>query len=242
MTFVPGRRRKKHAFASRSILDVNASDDLEWIDESKEDNIRQIRTRGHRSISINEGDRKRKYTETVDNYESKLSKDEIYIASVTLLHLREIGACEQNNYRRSSKQRNLCVVSNRKSWMSLLLRKPSPGPSINDNGNDSSVEIASSQWVDHSPPIYNSQYFNNSMNNSSVSLNKKVWRKRQTIPFSKLKTPMMDAILAIDRAGSYLIGIGGERSAKEEATCINGSSAKLLLKFYGEMNMFERDS
>ena len=45
---------------------------------------------------------------------------------------------------------------------------------------------------------------------------------------------MMDAILAIDRTGSYLIGIGGEDLARRRDFSTNKYNPKLLLKFYGE--------
>ena len=208
-------------------------DDLEWIDESNEDNVCQIQTDDNRSISIIEGDRKRKFPETID--ESKRLDEERYITSVNLLHLREIGAFKQNCHRRLCRQRSMCLLLNRKSWISLLLRKVSPASSIPyDDDNDSTADNANSQWADYSPPIYNSQYFNGTTTHSSVPLNRQMWRKKQIIPFSKLKTPMMDAILAIDRTGGYLIGIGGESLARREHSHKHDCSAKLLLKFYGE--------
>lgn len=96
---------------------------------------------------------------------------------------------------------------------------------------------ASSQWnaLQYSAPTYyhNTDLNNNpiasstsasigttngiSNNNSSSNVNQllhtiQTWRpytRRRSIPFSKLCTPYSDAILALDRMGGYLIGVGG---------------------------------
>ena len=88
---------------------------------------------------------------------------------------------------------------------------------------------------------------NNRNNNNLIQLHKKEWRpftKKECIPFSKLQTPTSDAILAMDRFGSFLIGIGGGIAVNRDVTRSTfgaraaNSSRKhlphLSLRFYGE--------
>ena len=70
------------------------------------------------------------------------------------------------------------------------------------------------------------------------------WRNnsKRRIPFSKLKTPATDAVLALDRTGSFLISIGDGRrmlpgsscSQNEENTNMFGLFPDLSLRFYGK--------
>lgn len=82
----------------------------------------------------------------------------------------------------------------------------------------------------------------------NLKLHRKEWRpytRQQRIPFSKLKTPMRDAILAMDRFGSYLIGIGTNESGNIKTNQflsdvsisqpIVARIPRLSLKFYGEI-------
>ena len=89
---------------------------------------------------------------------------------------------------------------------------------------------------------------------TNIQLRRTQWRPytRQTssMPFSKLKTPVTDAILALDRWGGYLIGIGGDSGiaggAGSDGGGINcskyrsGESCRpfLSIRFYGEFSHF----
>ena len=64
---------------------------------------------------------------------------------------------------------------------------------------------------------------------------RKAWRPytKQRIPFSYLKTPITDAILALDRSGSHLIGIGGRDLGSRLESAGGALHPKLSIKFYG---------
>jgi len=66
--------------------------------------------------------------------------------------------------------------------------------------------------------------------------NKQTWKPntKQSIPFSKLQTPITDAILALSRFGSYLIGVGSiPQGVNVTSHPIYKTCPHLILKFYG---------
>ena len=178
--------------------------------------------------------------ECTRNDEEDASSEPIPAATITalphLLQLRELG--------------------NSKNWKTLLLKRlissPSPVRIDEKKQNDRyacldqlSVPIhpssANAKWnaLQFSSPTY---YYDPSNHTSVVGdgykdvikkYKRKAWRPytKQRIPFSYLKTPMTDAILALDRSGSHLIGIGGrDLGCRLEFA---GRHPKLSLKFYG---------
>ena len=237
MSFTPGRRRKK--VPKMQLKDAKACDytknldRFDWHEDSSYIDASLTQDESNKPIHTFVSNRKRKSHKTIaeGNILSSFSLAETadesrHDKSTTLmkvLHLREIGTFGPIT-RHSS--------ANRISWKEMILCKPSPLPcACHINGPTEGDKY--SQWTDYSPPIYNIQYFKNNITSMSY-LKKKVWRKKHVIPFSKLRTPMMDAILAIDRTGSYLIGIGGEDLARRRDVSTNKYNPKLLLKFYGE--------
>ena len=108
--------------------------------------------------------------------------------------------------------------------------------SNNNNNNNGSSDIMQ-------------QYTNNQQQNKDIipQSHRLAWRPytQQRIPFSKLQTPHSDAILALDRWGGYLIGVGsGVISEGIDRDNVRGSlsSRKLVkgvvcphlsIKFYG---------
>jgi hypothetical protein len=232
MSFVPGRRRKKSkARRDEGIAADNNVEELEWPGDTKINDV-----------TINCSGRKRKCNETNDSRYLNTCLPEAAAADANkanksifnLLHLREIGVFGHRTQHKLTIEKYFIGKSGFISWASLVLCKPSPPPS-NCSENDSTADDSDShQWTDYSPPIYNIQYFRNSTD-SSACIHKQIWRKKQIIPFSKLKTPIMDAILAIDRSGGYLIGLGGEILTRGGNDLRDKSRPKLLLKFFGEI-------
>ena len=231
MAFVPGRRRNKHTAHSKdaSCCHGQTVDNLEWLDESNADPC-FTQCENEYSIPTVTG-RKRKGFESNSNHDMLISPSQTvderkYNRSVpNLLFLREIGVSGQGTHTRH------CLFAGGRglSTMSSLLRKPSPAPHMNSR-NDPTLE---NSWIDYSPPIYKMQYFSNG--SDSDCLQKQVWRKKQIIPFSKLKTPLLDAILGIDRSGGYLIGLGGRDWLRSRDASDNILHHTLMLKFYGEL-------
>jgi hypothetical protein len=235
MAFIPARRRKKHAKSREAVagdhrVESESVDDLEWLDESNQNN-NAFST--HRE---NSSDRKRKCGDSSDASSlSEKAASRCNQSRPSLLYLREIGGFGRTIPYSSVTGKHVIGRLSRNTWKSLLLRKRSPYPSnrIEDDTTSDSDNNLDSRWMDYSPPIYNIQYFHNS-NDSKASLHRQTWRKKQVIPFSKLKTPVMDAILGINKSGGYLIGVGGAdlnaRRDKPRGVCV----PKLMLKFYGE--------
>jgi hypothetical protein len=87
--------------------------------------------------------------------------------------------------------------------------------SLKDDDDDDVVASSSSPTSSSSISIKNGSSNNNNNNSSINNTNQllhtiQTWRPytRRSIPFSKLCTPYSDAILALDRWGGYLIGVG----------------------------------
>ncbi|KAL7546437.1 hypothetical protein ACHAWF_017396 [Thalassiosira exigua] len=55
---------------------------------------------------------------------------------------------------------------------------------------------------------------------------------RRSIPFSRLRTPTTDVVLALDRRGDYVIGIGSCGVGLEEDPGGRGGASRLAVKFY----------
>jgi len=71
---------------------------------------------------------------------------------------------------------------------------------------------------------------------TATQSNKQTWKQytKQSIPFSKLQTPITDAILALSRYGSYMIGVGGvPQGITITSHPIYKTCPHLILKFYG---------
>ena len=116
--------------------------------------------------------------------------------------------------------------------------------SLKDDDDDDLVASSSSPTSSSSIGIKNGSSNNNNNNNSSINNTNQLlhtiqtWRPytRRSIPFSKLCTPYSDAILALDRWGGYLIGVGsgsggcGGRIDNGEDTM---TQPYLSIKFYG---------
>ena len=72
---------------------------------------------------------------------------------------------------------------------------------------------------------------------TNLSLSKKqTWKQytKQSIPFSKLQTPITDAILSLSRYGSYLIGVGSvPQNITVTSHPIYKTCPHLMMKFYG---------
>lgn len=154
-----------------------------------------------------------------------------------LLQLRELGTSTKN-------------------WKTLLLKRLISSPSSARLDEKKQTEryacldrlavpihpsSANSKWnaLQYSAPTY---YYDPNNRTSIVGdgyedvikkYKRKAWRPytKQRIPFSYLKTPITDAILALDRSGSHLIGIGG-RDLSCRLECA-GRHPKLSIKFYG---------
>jgi len=60
----------------------------------------------------------------------------------------------------------------------------------------------------------------------------------RSIPFSKLETPTTDAVLALDRFGSYMISISDNKYFNGTVVMGEGGLAILALRFYGESFYF----
>jgi len=122
-----------------------------------------------------------------------------------LLHLREIG---QSYYYRPGRRST--------SWKSQVLQQ-----SIS----------SSSKAV---PNIHDERY--NLLLLTASQSKKQTWKQytKQQIPFSKLQTPITDAILALSRFGSYLIGVGGVPQGIDVTSHpIYKTCPHLIMKFYG---------
>ena len=235
MAFVPGRRHKKLTTQSKdaaSCYHGQTVDNLEWLDESNAGEACLTQCKSLYSIPTDIG-RKRKAFESDRNHDMLISpprtidERKFNVSMPNLLFLREIGLTGHGTHTRHY------LFGGESSTKSSLLRKPSPAPRMNSR-HDPTSDNSDSQWIDYSPPIYRMQYFSNS-SSASACLHKQVWRKKEIIPFSKLKTPLMDAILAIDRSGGYLIGIGGHDLLRRRDESDDTSHPKLMLKFYGEL-------
>lgn len=223
-----GRRRKKQAIGSKS-----STKDFGWLEGKEDAFLTRCSNSEGSNKSIRGSGRKRKCPVTNDN-PNHLNSNQCETverkpsnALPYLLHLREIGV---ERAHRPIATRILFRETNNTSWKSVLLRKPAQISSYS-----SDQDAKENEWVDYSPPIYNSQ------GNYKSTLHKQVWRKKRVIPFSKLKTPVSDAILGIDRSGEFLIGIGSSDSSSSD-DLRNDCNVKLLLKFYGEIpsNLFLR--
>ena len=168
-----------------------------------------------------------------------------------LLHLREIGLSSSNR----------CCIPHENHgrqvpWKQRMLQQPisqstsNKGEQVHTNGSVTTsgdqryiarhefpFPISSdSQWnaLQYASPTYNDNNAE-SLDFDIQLLHKQTWRtytQQQKIPFSKLKTPISDAILALDRFGGYLIGIGGGGSNSSHDDR-GGNCAHLMIKFYG---------
>ena len=163
-----------------------------------------------------------------------------------LLHLREIGGLPR--------QRQLSVknTTTMNSWNSMILqesiskqsKRKGRGGVIPKQDNEkrysnlarlrhpvhpSLSTYNNSQWnaLQYSSPTY---YAITTNNKSS----RQCWRTytQQQIPFSKLQTPHSDAILALDRWGAYMVGIGTSRIRDYDRS--KGLYPHLSIKFYGK--------
>lgn len=248
MVFVPGRRRKKQATSRRDNSNHVELDDLEWVDGSDEnDAVLKQKSSDVPSFAVQDGrgvGKKRKCYVEPDKSVSSPSPSSadahkigfrVNTSIPNLLYLREIGAFGSRAYSYDTTTSGKPI---RKTLRSLLLCKPSPSPSAH-NENDSTADVRDSRWVDQSPPIYNIQYFHNNTESTTL-LRKDIWRKKQIIPFSKLKTPVMDAILGIDRSGGFLIGVGGSDPSIRRDLPASAHVPKLVLKVYGEKYSYIR--
>eukprot|EP01082_Thalassiosira_pseudonana_P011378 g9802.t1 g9802 contig4:612452-614416(-) len=109
-------------------------------------------------------------------------------------------------------------------WKSMLLHyRPAPGSYLEKERNNSPM-------IHNNLPVY---HFGNDESYSNIQLHKQLWRSytKQSIPFSQLKTPLSDAILAMDRWGSYMIGVGGGDLTRRNDSK-GGVRPLLSLKFY----------
>ena len=77
---------------------------------------------------------------------------------------------------------------------------------------------------------------NTSLLSTASQSNKQTWKQytKQQIPFSKLQTPITDAILSLSRFGSYLIGVGSVPQGIDVTSHpIYKTCPRLIIKFYG---------
>ncbi|KAL3815848.1 hypothetical protein ACHAXA_002264 [Cyclostephanos tholiformis] len=130
-----------------------------------------------------------------------------------LLHLREVG------YKRRRSRNNISYVNESSAsssqWNSRIL-KTDVGGDDDDNDDDKDDDDGYSTTAATATSI------------KGISrARSQAWRPygRRMIPFSKLRTPLLDAILAIDRWGGFLIGVG---SGDDDSRC-----PYLSIKFYG---------
>lgn len=224
------RRRKKNATIKRQDADL----------EKEVDSYLNL---GHEEPTTRKRQKKRAYgggcsdasTEKATNIKAKGNSRAVPI----LLHLREIRGQSQQ----------FLDKNGRSSWETLMLQQTGPTPSKEAGGDSSSsrghhstlgrlrvpvnpiAAATSSQWnaIQYSSPTYHVN------TDENIKWHRNFWRPytRQSIPFSKLKTPHSDAILAVDRWGGYLIGIGGG-DVEDMGQSKRGMHPHLLIKFYGK--------
>jgi hypothetical protein len=256
-----GRRHKKHANSPWNLRDGGSVRDRfsanDYVDDlglfHDNDEVDAFLTRRDNEIERldqkNYCNRKRKFHETNNSQNHPISTrtepaDKIVIGLQKLLYLREIGVFGQT-------AKHKCIIDKlsdgrgcKSSWKTLALRRPAPTPSATSFREIHSVRSGCGE-----APIYNIHYFNGTQNKhtsancdtdistiNDIPLHNLVWRTKQIIPFSKMKTPVSDAILAIDRSGGYLIGVGGEDvHLRKKGVRRDCPHPRLSLKFYGEI-------
>ncbi|KAL9190572.1 hypothetical protein ACHAXT_000278 [Thalassiosira profunda] len=162
-----------------------------------------------------------------------------------LLHLREAGLTRRFSHK-----------NERDTWESLMLHRAVSDTS-KEGGDGATNERQSAlarlripvhpssasnaqHGLQYSAPTYygtankeGSNINGNNLHDNNIQLQRQCWRHytRQSIPFSELKTPHIDAILAVDRWGSYLIGVGGGEEMGDSSGI--RPHLNLAIKFYG---------
>jgi hypothetical protein len=164
------------------------------------------------------------HDEAMEEDPSPSSGPNISTVLPSLLHLREIGLLRKTSSRILPNPKS--ISKRMEPWKSMLLHyRPAPGSYLEKERNNSPM-------IHNNLPVY---HFGNDESYSNIQLHKQLWRSytKQSIPFSQLKTPLSDAILAMDRWGSYMIGVGGGDLTRRNDSK-GGICPLLSLKFYGE--------
>ena len=118
------------------------------------------------------------------------------------------------------------------AWQSLALRQHSPSTSPSHDGTKKSKNISSPN--------------SKNIRQSLLEIQRRGlvrWKKSflRSIPFSSLETPWTDAVLGLDRTGSYMLSIGGgqeqtenlhNQSRREGSTFSKRRYPSLVLRMY----------